>query len=114
MFVTLPQIEYFVNTIFLKITTCGIITKRLKYYGRGNVEQKGVTEMYSGTDKKRGLRLKLARERAMLSQQELADKLSCSQSQVSKIELGADFDLSLAKKISRILKISYEYIADGE
>ena len=69
--------------------------------------------MKRSIDKKRGLRIRLARMRAGLTQAQLARLLGCGQQQVSRMELGHDFPWSLAKRVTHILRISYAYL-NGE
>ena len=75
---------------------------------------KGVRDMKEGWDKKRGLRYRLARIARELKQAELAEKASCSQTTISKIEHGRDCRWSLAQRLKKILKVSNEYIEGKE
>ena len=59
-------------------------------------------------DKKRGARIRTARDMNNLTQKQLADLIGCVQSNVSLIEQGRSFNLSLAIKLIEVLGISNE------
>ena len=61
-------------------------------------------------DKKRGARIRTAREMNNLTQRQLADRVGCAQSNISLIEKGRVFSLSLALKIMEVLGIDEDYL----
>lgn len=59
-------------------------------------------------------KLKLARTKAKLSQQELGEKLGFGQAYVSKLEKGESFSIDQAKRIALILGVKWEDIMPDE
>lgn len=66
-------------------------------------------------DRQVGSRIKALRKEAELSQLELAEKLTISQAELSKLESGSKIlSMSRAKSIAEILKNSVEYVLTGK